>query len=41
MIAMRQSPRKNDKREQQKHVDSLLRDAIAQWQLEQPSAMAS
>lgn len=36
MIAMCQSQRKNDKREQQEHVDFLLRDAIAQWRPEQP-----
>lgn len=33
---MSQSPRKNDKREQQEHVDALLRDAIDQWRPEQP-----
>ncbi|HHQ4546877.1 TPA: hypothetical protein ACSP15_003558 [Aeromonas veronii] len=33
---MSQSPRKNEKREQQEHVDALLRDAIEQWRPEQP-----
>ncbi len=33
---MSQFPRKNEKREQQEHVDALLRDAIEQWRPEQP-----